>query len=148
MNIRKILLATDLSEESERPYAWLADLARSTGAKITLLNVVEDLVVPAHGAPLAPPLHPIDNAERIKHAREELKEHAAKLGAGVDVSCAVIEGSPVSNTIADYAAKEGFDLLTIASHGRGGFKRMLLGSVAETLLRHATIPVIVFPRGD
>lgn len=147
MKLRKILLTTDLSDEAERPYAAVAELARATGASVTLLHVVEDLAVAPHGAPLAPPIHSYDTGAALEEAKKVLAEHAQRFD-GVQVDYDAVAGSPVVNTIADYAKEHGYDLLAVSTHGRGGFRRMVMGSVAETLLRHAHLPVLVFPRNE
>ncbi len=148
MKIQKVLLTTDLSAEAERPYAAVAELARTTGASITLLAVVEDLAIAPHGAPLAPPVHAPDIEKRVAEARKLLKEQAEKLSDGVAVDFDVVTGTQVAHTIADYAQEHGYDLLAVSTHGRSGFRRMVMGSVAETLLRHTHTPVLVFPRQE
>jgi len=147
MKLRRVLLTTDLSEESERPYEAIAGLARSTGASVTLLHVVEDLAVAPHGAPLAPPVHAPDIERTVQEARKVIEEHAQRF-EGVDVSTDVITGAQVANAIAAYAEEHDIDLLAVSSHGRSGFRRMVMGSVAETLLRHTHRPVLVFPRHE
>jgi len=148
MKIQKVLLTTDLSEEAERPYAAIAELAKSTGASVTLLHVVEDVTIAPHGAPLAPPLHSPDLPKQMDQAREVLTDHAKKFDDGVEVSTDVISATKVGDAIANYANENGFDLLAISTHGRTGFRRMVMGSVAEIVLRHAKTPVLVFPRHE
>lgn len=148
MKIQKVLLTTDLSEEAERPYAAIAELAKSTGAAVTLLHVVEDVTIAPHGAPLAPPLHSPDLPKQMEQARAVLADHAAKFDAGVEVGTEVISATKVGDAIANYANENGYDLLAISTHGRTGFRRMVMGSVAEIVLRHAKTPVLVFPRHE
>ncbi len=148
MEIQKILLATDLSEEAERPYRSVAELARANNCPITLLHIVEDPAIAPHGAPLAPPIHTPALPKIVEKAEETVAEHAARLGEGLQVEPVVLVGSEVAKEIAAYAKEHGHDLLAISSHGRSGFRRFLLGSVAETLLRHVSVPVLVFPRAE
>ena len=148
MKIQKVLLTTDLSEEAERPYGAVAELARQTGAAVTLLHVVEDVTIAPHGAPLAPPLHSPDLPRQLEQAREVLADHASRFGDRVPVETDVISATKVGDAIAKYAADHGFDLLAISTHGRTGFRRMVMGSVAEIVLRHAKTPVLVFPRHE
>jgi nucleotide-binding universal stress UspA family protein len=148
MKIQKVLLTTDLSEEAERPYTAVAELAKQTGAAVTLLHVVEDVTIAPHGAPLAPPLHSPDLPKQLEQARKVLADHAGKFGDGVEVATDVISAIKVGDAIAKYAADNGFDLLAISTHGRTGFRRMVMGSVAEIVLRHAKTPVLVFPRHE
>ena len=148
MDPKKLLLTTDLSEESLRPFRPVASLARKLGFSVTLFHVVEDLAVAPHGAPLAPPLHTPNVVEELKRARELLAARRATLGDEIEVECEVVSASNVAGAIVAYAAEHGFDLITLSTHGRSGFRRMVMGSVAENVLRHTTIPVLAFPRSD
>ena len=146
MKLHKILLTTDLSEEAERPYEAIAELAGQTGARVGLLHVVVDVPVAPHGAPLAPPVHAPDLPAKVEKARDVVAEHAGRFDQGIEVSGDVITAADVPEAIADYADEHDFDLIALSSHGRSGFRRMVMGSVAETVLRHARKPVLVFPR--
>jgi nucleotide-binding universal stress UspA family protein len=148
MEPKKILLTTDLSDESLRAFGPVAGLARQLGVAITLLHVVEDVLIPPHGAPLAPPMHAPDFEQHFKEARELLEERRKEMGADLDVKLVVESGSDVAKVITDYAAENGMDLVAISSHGRSGFRRLVMGSVAERVLRHSTVPVLVFPRHE
>ncbi len=149
MKLRRILLSTDLSQESERPHRAVIELAREAGASIRLLHVVEDVMItPPLDGPILPPLVPPDLSLRMKQARETLAEHAGRLAQGVPVDCDVISASNVAEAIADYAFQNDFDLLALSTHGRTGFRRMVMGSVAELVIRHARVPVLVFPRHE
>ncbi len=150
MKITNVLLATDLSEESERPYAEVAQLAERFGATVTLLHVLEDVITTGHGAPLVAPISsPLCLPDRDEVC-ELLEQHAAKLRASVDakceVKCDVIGGIRVAEAITKYAGEHGVDLLAVSTHGRSGFRRMMMGSVAELVVRHSPVPVLVFPR--
>ena len=146
MEIRHILLTSDLSPESLRPCKPVAALARKLGARITLLHVVQELAVAAHGAPLAPPLHVGNTEKDMKHARVALAEQKDALGADLEVAVDVVTGTSPAETIARYAADHGADLIAISTHGRTGLRHLVLGSVAEAVLRHAQVPVLSFPQ--
>jgi nucleotide-binding universal stress UspA family protein len=146
MKIQKVLMTTDLSEESERPYGAIAQLARDSGAEVVLFHVVEDVPIVPHGAPLAPPLHAPDVPQQMEKAREILSDHAKKLGDGLTVSFDVVSAQNVGEAVAKHAAENGFDLVALSTHGRTGFRRMIMGSVAEQVLRHSKVPVLAFPR--
>ncbi len=148
MQIHRILLPTDLSEEAERPFAAVSELAHRFGARIQLLHVVEDVAVGPSGDPLAPPIHIPGVAQEMKRAGAVLEQHKKKLGGGIDVSAEVISATSVPRAIASYATEHGFDLIALSTHGRSGFRRLIMGSVAETVLRHATVPVLVFTRQE
>lgn len=148
MKLGKILLTTDLSAESMRAFRPAAELARQYGAKLVLLHVVEDLPVTPHGAPLAPPMHTPGLPEEMEAARKRLEEESRLIEDGIAVEQDVISASNVSQAIADYAKEHDVDLVAMSTHGRSGFRRMVMGSVAEALLRHVHVPVLCFPRQE
>jgi nucleotide-binding universal stress UspA family protein len=146
MEAKKILLTTDLSEESLRTFEPMSKFAQSQGAKVTLLYVVEDVPVVAHGAPLAPPMHAPSIPDLLADAEKAIAKQAEKLADKMPVETAVICAPKVAEAVATFAKENDFDLIALSSHGRSGFRRLILGSVAEAVLRHAEIPVLVFPR--
>ena len=82
-------------------------------------------------------------ANRKKAANEYMGKMAGSLGIpGSVFSYAVLEGNP-ANMLADYATKNGVDLIVIASHGRSGVNRWVMGSVAERIVRTSCVPVLM-----
>jgi nucleotide-binding universal stress UspA family protein len=148
MQLARILLTTDLSEESLRAFRPLAALASAQGSQITLLNVVEDVPVIPHGAPFAPPISSPGLEEEQDAAREWLDQHRHALGHGIECDVQVIRARKVGEAVAEYAREFGFDLIAMSTHGRTGFRHLVLGSVTESVLRHADRPVLVFPRSE
>lgn len=148
MKMDHILLTTDLSEESMRAFTPAAALAKENGARLTLLHVVQDLRVAPHGAALAPPIQDPDIFGMKESAEKRLVEERALLDADLEVHCEVTLGDNIAEAIADYAAKHDVDLITLSTHGRTGFRRLVLGSVAEAILHHAHVPVLCFPRPE
>lgn len=146
MEPKKILLTTDLSEESLRTFKPMAEFAAAQQARVTLLYIVEDVPIVAHGAPLAPPIHAPSIPSLIEDAEKRIAEQAAEMPGGLDVQTCVISAPRVAEAIATYATEHDFDLIALSSHGRSGFRRLIHGSVAEAVLRHAHVPVLVFPR--
>jgi nucleotide-binding universal stress UspA family protein len=138
--IRRVLVALDGSPFSEEAVAPAVDLARATGARVALLEVVT-----RHSA-LVRLLHPAErtagSAERALRAVAE--RIPPELGP---VETRVLEhASAPGGILAE--ARGGADVVVMATHGRGGLRRMLLGSVAETVVRSAPVPVLVFrPHG-
>lgn len=66
------------------------------------------------------------------------------IGDGVTVEGSVVEGGP-SQEIVEYASENGCDLIVMGTHGRGGINRLLLGSVAERVVRSSNVPVVTVP---
>ena len=143
---KHILLTTDLSPESLHPCLAVKEFATSLGARITLLNVVHELHVVPHGAPLAPPIAPIDVGKEVKHAEQALADQRLVLGDDIQVETAVVTGERVHEAVCDYAKRHDVDLIALSTHGRTGFRHFALGSVAEAVLRHSSVPVLCFPR--
>jgi nucleotide-binding universal stress UspA family protein len=145
MKIDHILVATDLSPEATTCIPSVASLAREVGARITLLHVLEALEAIPHGSPLAPPLRVSDDPEAAQRAREQLEERRAAFGPGIDIKVELIAGGDAAHEIVEYASAHDVDLIAVTTHGRTGFKRLALGSVAEMVIRHSRVPVLVLP---
>ena len=143
--MKRILVPTDLSESAARAYAHAEAMARDNNCPITLLYVVADITVAPHGAPFAPPLHAPDLADEAEHAKKELDAIRKRFPADMQVDVAVEVAPSVPRRIASYAEENGGAWIAISTHGRSGLRRMVLGSVAEAVLRHATTPVVCFP---
>ena len=148
MNLTHVLLTTDLSKEALRPFEPVLGLAKSVGARVTVLCVVEDLPIAPRGAPLAPPLSSPDLPQRLAEARKALEQQCSALGPDTSVSLEVISHESPARGIVEFAEQHDVDLIALSTHGRTGFKRLALGSVAENVLRHSPIPVLCFHRPE
>ncbi|MEM7305376.1 MAG: universal stress protein [Planctomycetota bacterium] len=149
MTIRHILLTTDLSSESLHPCLSVAELARTFGAKITLLHVVHEIHIVPTASPMAVPIAPLDVDKEVKHAELTLADQKLVLGDELDVETAVVTHERVHEAVAVFAKRHDVDLIALSTHGRTGFRHFALGSVAEAVLRHSPVPVLCFPRsGD
>lgn len=146
MKLDRILLTTDLSDESLRAFAPLASLAKAHNASVTLLHVVEDTPITPRGAPFAPPISLPGAEEDQREAEAWLGARAGNAFAGLPVDVQVIRAPNVAEAIPAYASEHGYDLIALATHGRTGFRALVIGSVASSVLKHATMPVLVFPR--
>jgi len=146
MEFRHILVPTDLSAESRRAFAPAAALARAGKARVTLLHVVPDPLITPHGAPFAPPRHGPETAAESKTALEELEKMRSELKGAVSVDAQVLVAQESARTIAHFAKEQGCDLIVVSTHGRTGFRRFMLGSVAEAILRHSEVPVLCIPQ--
>ena len=144
MNIRSILLPTDFSECARRAVPYAADLARLAGARVVCLHVVEP-VVPAVGwTPLAEPLPVGDISEQLEDsAAKDLPRFAGcEEFEGLEVEDLIVRGD-AAGEIVRVARERRADLIVISSHGRTGLGRILFGSTAESVVRHAHCPVLV-----
>lgn len=145
MNFRRILVATDFAESAERALACAVQLARRHGAELILLHVYMDL--PAYPEITAGQVEAIYEEQRAWiEAALERRARAAR-GEGL-LARAVMRTGPAASTIAETAKDENADLLVVGTHGRSGLDRLILGSVAERVVRLATCPVLVVKSAD
>lgn len=144
MNIRSILLPTDFSDCARHAVPAAAEWARLLGARVLCLHVVEP-VVPAVGwTPMAEPLPVTDITEQLEEsATRELPKFAGREEfAGLEVEDVIVHGEAAAE-IVRVAAERKVDLIIISSHGRTGLGRIIFGSTAESVVRHAHCPVLV-----
>ena len=97
---------------------------------------------------MAPPMHSPSTDEDQAEAEAWLASHASRLPSGFVTSIDVVRARNVPQAIAEYARTHEVDLIAMSSHGRTGFRHLVLGSVSEAVIRHADRPVLVFPRGE
>jgi nucleotide-binding universal stress UspA family protein len=139
-----MLITLDGSPESERVLPEAVTLARALGAEVTLLQVVEPLMIyPVEAAALQTE-ELID--DQTREAGEYLERTAAGLRAGLTVETVVAFGT-VAATIVEEAQKRGVALIAMATHGRSGLARTLVGSVADAVVRSAPCPVLLVRTG-
>ncbi|WP_256007393.1 universal stress protein [Pedobacter deserti] len=144
MNIKKILIAVDNSTCSEKAARVGYETARTFGAEVALVNIIEP--VPANVNPdltLAPVfLETYDNSEENSHLL--LKEIENKYGQGVPTTyLSVIDTA--AHGIIQQSDEYGSDLIVIGTYGRTGLYHFLMGSVAEHVARKSACPVLIVP---
>jgi nucleotide-binding universal stress UspA family protein len=139
----RIVVGLDGSDVSEIALRTGAELAKGLGVPLHLVRVADLAVVP-WGATEAAAAYAELSDEMVQEKREAeqyLEAHAAPLRqAGQDVTVEVRSGPAASELV---EAVRPSDLLIVASHGRSGWKRLVLGSVAEEVVKHASAPVLV-----
>jgi len=141
LRIKTILHPTDFSESAEHALQLACSLARDHGSKLVLLTVP------------APPLPSVETyipeyelSQLMKESEQQLKSVADGI-EDVSVETRVIAGEP-GWAIVTAASDCQADLIVMGTHGRKGLSRLLMGSVAEHVLRHAPCPVLtVKPTG-
>lgn len=141
-----IVLTTDFSPEARRAYAPTVELARTLGARIDLVHVVEELRAIPHGATFAPPLM-VDPQELVESARQQMEKEVREVGTQVPVTGHVLRGERPARAVCEHAEKHRAAYIAVATHGRTGLRRMVLGSTAEQILRHAVTPLLILPPG-
>ncbi|HJL14852.1 MAG TPA: universal stress protein [Sandaracinaceae bacterium LLY-WYZ-13_1] len=140
---QSILVATDFSPSARHGLEKAAELARDVGAKITVCHVLDP-------SPLAPIAtrgatgEQFDMEQDVEKAIHEaltevVKEHFDDIE---HTKTALIISPNAADGICHYAQKEDTDLIVISTHGRTGLAHLLIGSVAEKVVRHAPCPVL------
>lgn len=145
-SLRHVLVPLDGSELSESILGAATELARAAKARMTLLHVVSSSAM--LGTRIFP-LLPDDVAPALEKATDYLDRIAAGLRTdGMEVAVHVEEHDAPGPAIADIAGRLGADVIALATHGYGGLKRALLGSVADKVLRGSPLPLLVQRPGD
>lgn len=141
-SITRILVSTDFSATADTALEYATTLASRLGASIRLLHVFEDPYVAGfYASELYVPM-PADVRERLlTDIRRQLAERLPNTAA-VTATSEVSEGVP-AEAIVEHARDHGADLIVMGTHGRRGLSHVLLGSVAERVLRTAPCPVLV-----
>ena len=137
---KRILVPLDGSPQSWTAFEYA--LAEQTDAAITLLHVID----PVEGGYAVRPGSPLAGEKWYQDARgraTDLFEEAQETAdADADLKTVIEVGRPAT-TIVEYGRTDEFDAVVMGSHGRSGVSRILLGSVAETVVRRSSIPVTV-----
>src|SRR6516162_9403212 len=133
--IKTILHPTDFSKPSEYALRFACALARDYKARLVLLHVIEPPVYYGELGMTVP--LPSDFHESLQNRLSRL----VPTDSGIAVDTILIEGS-ATREILHVAEEQHVDLLVMGTHGRTGVARVLLGSVAESVIRHSRIPVL------
>ena len=141
---KKIVVPLDRSVGAESALGVAADFATANGGMIRLLHVAQNPgAVVVDGRVVA---YADQEAERVQHEGESYLRTVAGRLTGHPVEVAVRFGDPTAEIIEE-AREVGADLIVIATHGRGGVARLLLGSVAAAVLRESQVPVVLVRHG-
>lgn len=140
MSAAKILCPIDFSPCSARAAEHTRELAAALGAEVELIHVYEVPVLALPEGPIT--VSPEYLATLTGRAQEELdKQRDAMLARGIRVNTRLEEGL-AAQTIVDRAKKIGATMIVMGTHGHTGFRHMLLGSVAERVVRTSQVPVL------
>ena len=156
----KVLVPLDGSELANAVLPYVEELGKQCATEAILLQVVplprDSAIAPFFQVPMGLPgssedevvdRHGVLRGQEIESMRVEVERSLAPArerlsNAGLSVSVVVLFGRPAERII-EYATKEQVDLIAMSTHGRSGFSRWMLGSVADKVLRGVTLPVLV-----
>ena len=146
--IRRILVPVDFSAPSERALEFAASLAEHYNASLELLHVQED--------PIYTTLYPDAYFADIEGLRRQLTHDAERSLAALVTEHPSLQGRTTNRVvigrpatvILEQSANGGADLIVMGTHGRSGFAHLMLGSVAERVVRSSTCPVLTVREAD
>jgi nucleotide-binding universal stress UspA family protein len=151
----RILVCLDGSSVAEEILPSVIDEALAHHSQVILLRVVSppEITIPI-GIPGEPGI-PMSTEGAVRRTRKEeteadnyLKRIAGLIGEkGLDTQCVVLPGM-AGETITNYAKENGCKLIAMATHGHGGFRRLVLGSTAEFVLHHSSVPMLIVRPGN
>jgi nucleotide-binding universal stress UspA family protein len=138
VTFKNILLATDFSEVSKKAVPYAAAIAKRFGSKIYLVHVI----APEARMPIPiEPMRPELDRDRL-NAELEMRAFLREDPLADIPHEVLLEQGPVWDTLSDLIQRDEIDLLVLSTHGRGGLKKVILGSAAEELFRLASCPVM------
>lgn len=142
---KHILLGTDGSGASEHAAALAVGLARTHGAKLTALYVVDPYPYLGIGEtnPLGFQAYMAAAQQHAAEAHAKVERLCTQSSPPVPLEVRVAEDVAAARGIVDMAASEGADLVVVGSHGRAGVARLMLGSVAAKVVAQSAVPVLV-----
>lgn len=143
VRIRHILVPTDFSSTSDAALEYAREVAERFGASLHLLHVLQD---PFVNGPLVSEAYLTDTPGVRTTILDEAKARLAHRLAPLDQKSFAAHAEVVfgrgADTIVEYAADRGIDLIVMGTHGRTGMAHLLLGSIAERVVRTAHCPVL------
>jgi len=139
---RRVLIPLDGSPFSEQVLERSIPLLKAAGGKPVLLHVVSPMLGPARRTGLPPDDRTI---QRREDAVAYLETQARRLAAeGLEPEILAVVDRSAASAILNAAGEEGLDVLVMATHGRGGLSRLLVGSVADQVLRNCKKPILLY----
>ncbi|WP_214072199.1 universal stress protein [Mucilaginibacter sp. dw_454] len=152
MLIKKILIGVDNSKFADNAAQYGFDIAHKFKARVGLVHIVEPVVMPYNNATTDPMLGTADlgmadvEIMNIQNnaSKTMVDDFVKKYGGDLEVTH-FNEFGDTAEGIINCGNEFGADLIVIGTHSRSGLDRLLMGSVAEHVVRHATVPVLVVP---
>jgi nucleotide-binding universal stress UspA family protein len=140
--LKNILVATDFSEPSDAALAYGRELARSYGATLHVMHVADDVYVRLGGDAYVTVLPDLQKEVEDAGRRQLEALLVDNDPTPLPVEKIVVTSSAPSSCIVDYARDNEIDLIVVGTHGRGAVAHLLMGSVAERVVRTAPCPVL------
>lgn len=138
---RKILIATDGSEASEKAADFGIEILRFSEAKVYAVYVIDTT---SYGSIPMDEIWSKEGYEQFEKMGREATSYVEERAkaAGMEAESVLLNGNPAEELV-NFAEEQNIDLIIVGSLGKGGFERFVLGSVSEKVVKHAKIPVLV-----
>ncbi|RXA21256.1 universal stress protein [Methanosarcina sp. MSH10X1] len=138
---RQILIATDGSETANEAADFAMEMIGCSGAKVYAVYVIDTTPYRSVSLDKIWSKETLDEFERAGHEATSYIEKIAK-DAGVEAESRILRGHPAEK-IVTFAEDNNIDMIIVGSLGKGGYEKVVLGSVSEKVVRHAKVPVLV-----
>jgi len=143
ITLKRILVTTDFSEPSNAAFTYGRELARRFGAKLHVLHVAEDIFLTTFGAEACTAVSGDLQQQIVESAQKQLEDMVGAVGESAPAATiAVVTASSAAFAIVNYAKHHQIDLIVMGTHGRGALAHLVMGSVAERVVRLAPCPVL------
>lgn len=143
INIKKVLFPTDCSEITKMSLDYAVEVARKFEAKLTIFNVTRELEIYGGDSDyLSPGNYKKMVEEAESDAGKRLKEYWEQAEVSdLEVELVQVKGNPFGEII-QFAQEKKMDIIVMGTHGRTGIQHIMMGSVAEKVVRYSPIPVL------
>jgi nucleotide-binding universal stress UspA family protein len=143
--MKNVLVATDFGEASDTALDYGRALARTFGARLHLLHVTENVYMKTVGGDAYVTVFPDLQKDVDDAARKQLEE---RVDADTPTTVVLLTSNTAAASIIEYAKTHPIDLIVVGTHGRGAVAHLLMGSVAERVVRAAPCPVLTVRRPE
>jgi universal stress protein A len=149
ITLRKVLVATDFSEPSDAALLYGRELAKRFGATVHVLHVVQNIYISTFGAENIATITPDLQRQLEDDARRHLHEQLVDSDrSGPPTVPAILTSASPAMAIVDYARDQDIDMIVMGTHGRGALAHLVMGSVAERVVRSAPCPVLTVRQNE
>lgn len=152
MSIRKILIAVDDSRYADHAAEFGFEMARLCNAEVGLVNIIEPIIMPAGGSDsitgITTEVSMVDESEMVRIQKEAAENTIRRIQEQYGDQLKITnftEYGITADGILKCSAEFGADLIVVGTHNRTGIDRLFMGSIAENVVRHSKIPVLVVP---
>jgi nucleotide-binding universal stress UspA family protein len=145
MDAPLFLVLTDFSDASRAAYGTAASLAERLGGRLEIVHVAREVQPALYAPPTVAPVTPLTTEELLDSAEKSLSQERERIPERVPATTRVLRGADVPQIVVEHAHAEGAEMIVLATHGRSGLRRALLGSAAEEILRASDVPLLIVP---